>query len=320
MNKITLDHVSYIYSQGTPYEQKALDDVSLNIRDHCITGIIGHTGSGKSTMMQLLNGLASPTSGKVLLDGHDVNVSFEELFAKWKALPKYENLSKSAAKKAIKKEIEQRRRNLCFRVGLVMQYPEYQLFEETVFRDIAYGPKNMGLSEEEIADRVREAAAFTGVEESWFDKSPFDLSGGQKRRVALAGVIAMRPEVLVLDEPAAGLDPRGRTFIFDGIRNYQRTTNSTVLIVSHSMEDMARYCDDVIVMADAKVVMQGPRREVFAHVDALSKMGLNIPQITTLMKMLREKGISVSDNVYTVEEAVEAVKAYLAKEKGGEKA
>ena len=311
MSKITLDHVSYVYSKGTPYEQKALDDVSLNIRDHCITGIIGHTGSGKSTMMQLLNGLAAPTSGKVLLDGYDVNTSFEDLFAQWKSLPKYENLSKSAAKKAIKKDIKDFRRRLCFRVGLVMQYPEYQLFEESVYKDIAFGPQNMGLSEEEIRERVMEAAAFSGVEPEWMEKSPFDLSGGQKRRVALAGVIAMRPEVLVLDEPGAGLDPRGRNSIFEKIVHYQKTTGSTVLIVSHSMEDMARLCDDVVVLYRAKIVKQGSGREVFSHADELSKIGLDIPQITRLLQMLKEKGMPISDDIYTVDEAVAALKQIL---------
>ena len=311
MSKITLDHVSYVYSKGTPYEQKALDDVSLNIRDHCITGIIGHTGSGKSTMMQLLNGLAAPTSGKVLLDGYDVNTSFEDLFAQWKILPKYENLSKSAAKKAIKKDIKDFRRRLCFRVGLVMQYPEYQLFEESVYKDIAFGPQNMGLSEEEIRERVMEAAAFSGVEPEWMEKSPFDLSGGQKRRVALAGVIAMRPEVLVLDEPGAGLDPRGRNSIFEKIVHYQKTTGSTVLIVSHSMEDMARLCDDVVVLYRAKIVKQGSGREVFSHADELSKIGLDIPQITRLLQMLKEKGMPISDDIYTVDEAVAALKQIL---------
>ncbi|MBQ9761238.1 MAG: energy-coupling factor transporter ATPase [Clostridia bacterium] len=317
MDKIVLDHVSYIYGAGTPFERCALDDVSVNVRGGCITGIIGHTGSGKSTMVQLLNGLAKPTSGKVLLDGYDINSTLDELLVAWKDREEYAGLSRRAAKKAIRAEMEGRRRRLCFRVGLVMQYPEYQLFEETVFKDIAYGPRNMGLEDVEIEARVREAALFTGVDPSWLDKSPFDLSGGEKRRVALAGVIAMRPEVLVLDEPAAGLDPRGRSFIFEGIRNYQRTTGSTVLIVSHSMEDMARYCDDVIVMANAKVVMQGARREVFAHVDELSEMGLSIPQITTLMRRLRARGLDISDNVYTVEEAMEAVKRYVAEGRTG---
>jgi energy-coupling factor transport system ATP-binding protein len=308
-----------VYGAGSPFEKRALDDVSLSIRGGCITGVIGHTGSGKSTMMQLLNGLESPTSGKVYLDGYNVNCRLEDAMEEWKEREEYKSLSRRAARKAMREEWESRRRKLCFRVGLVMQYPEYQLFEETVFKDIAYGPRNMGLDEAAIDARVREAAEFTGVDPSWLDKSPFDLSGGEKRRVALAGVIAMRPEVLVLDEPAAGLDPRGRSFIFEGIRNYQKTTGSTVIIVSHSMEDMARYCDDVVVMANAKVVMQGARREVFAHVDELATMGLSIPQITTLMRHLRARGIDISDNVYTVEEALEAVRAYVGREEADRK-
>ena len=317
MDKIYLDHVSYIYGAGTPFEQKALDDVSLGLEAGCITGIIGHTGSGKSTMMQLLNGLATPTSGRVLLDGYDINSHFEDVFDAWRILPEYQNLSKNAAKKAIKAEIKRRKRGLCFRVGLVMQYPEYQLFEENVFRDIAFGPQNMGLSEEEVRERVLEAAAFTGVSEDWLEKSPFDLSGGQKRRVALAGVIAMRPEVLVLDEPAAGLDPRGRDYIFEGIKQYQRKTGSTVLIVSHSMEDMARYCDRVVVMSDARVLMSGPCEEVFSRIGTLADIGLDIPQITRLMQMLKACGIPLEEEVYTVEKAVEVLGRLFDAEKGG---
>ncbi|MBQ8431942.1 MAG: energy-coupling factor transporter ATPase [Clostridia bacterium] len=307
MDKIYLDHVSFVYSAGTPFEQKALDDVCLGIRAGCLTGIIGHTGSGKSTMMQLLNGLAKPTSGRVLLDGDDINATLEGVFDEWSKRQEYQHLSKSAAKKAIKRELLDKKRVLCFRVGLVMQYPEYQLFEETVYKDIAYGPRNMGLSEEEIHERVYEAAAFAGVDQAWMEKSPFDLSGGQKRRVALAGVIAMRPEVLVLDEPGAGLDPQGRNAIFDGIVHYQKTTGSTVLIVSHSMEDMARFCDDVVVLSQAKVVYHGTCKEVFAHVDELSAIGLDIPQITQLMLLLKERGLPVPSNVYTLEDAVRAL-------------
>ena len=309
MDKIVLDHVSYLYSAGTPFEQKALDDVSVSIRGGCITGIIGHTGSGKSTMMQLLNGLATPMSGRVLLDGFDINSDVADVFEEWKSLPAYASLSTRRAKKAIAAELKDRRRKLCFRVGLVMQYPEYQLFEETVWRDIAYGPTNMGLSEEEIRERVAEAAKFTDIPEELFEKSPFDLSGGQKRRVALAGVIAMRPEVLVLDEPAAGLDPLGRRHIFNGIREYQRKTGSTVLIVSHSMEDMAKYSDDVIVMSNAKVLRHGSREEVFAHVDELAKTGLDIPQITQLCTVLREGGMPIPEGIYTVDDATAALDA-----------
>ena len=308
MDKIYLDHVSYIYGEGTPFEQKALSDVTLGIRGGCITGIIGHTGSGKSTMMQLLNGLAKPTHGRVLLDGYDINAELSDVLDEWRALPEYAELSKRAAKRAIAKEIKQRRARLCFRVGLVMQYPEYQLFEETVERDIAFGPRNMGLCEEEVRERVLEAAAFTDIPSDMLEKSPFDLSGGQKRRVALAGVIAMRPEVLVLDEPAAGLDPLGRTHIFNGIREYQKKTGSTVLIVSHSMEDMAKYSDDVVVMAGAQVLRHGTREEVFAHVDELSQTGLDIPQITRLMEILSARGIPVPKDVYTVDEALVAMR------------
>ena len=313
MDKIYLDHVSYVYSAGTPYEQVALDDVSVGIREGCITGIIGHTGSGKSTMMQMLNGLIKPASGRVLLDGYDINSTVDDVYDAWSQREEYASLSPRKRKKKMQDEIRERKTKLCFRVGLVMQYPEYQLFEETVYADIAFGPRNMGLNEEEIRARVLEAAAFCDVGEELLNKSPFDLSGGQKRRVALAGVIAMRPEVLVLDEPAAGLDPLGRNYIFDGIRQYQRKTGSTVLIVSHSMEDMARYSDDVIVLAGAKILRQGTREEVFAHVEELAETGLDVPQITHLMRLLRERGIDAPKNVYTVAEATAALKELFLK-------
>ena len=275
-------------------------------------------GLGKSTLIQMLNGLSTPTSGKIYLDGHNINASLEDVQEEWSKSTEYANLSKSAAKKAIREELRRRRRSLCFRVGLVMQYPEYQLFEETVYKDIAFGPTNMGLSETEIRERVREASAFTDLSEELWEKSPFDLSGGQKRRVALAGVIAMRPEVLVLDEPAAGLDPRGRDYIFDGIRAFQQKTGCTVLIVSHSMEDMARYCDDVVVMGDAQVLMSGDCKEVFSKIGQLSDAGLDIPQITYLMRLLREAGIDVSENIYTVDSAVDALVALFDARKGGQ--
>ena len=277
MSKITLENISYIYSPGTPFEMRALDDINLNIRENAITGLIGHTGSGKSTLVQLLNGLSRPTQGRVLLDGVDI----------WEK----------------PKQIRQIR----FRVGLVMQYPEYQLFEETVRADIAFGPKNMGLGEEEIALRVKEAAALSDVDESLLDQSPFDLSGGQKRRVAIAGVMAMRPEVLVLDEPAAGLDPRGRDTILRMLREYQSKTGATVIIVSHSMEDMARYCDDIIVLAEGKLVMQGKASEVFARAKELVAVGLNIPEISRMCLMLRERGIEVDEGIFTVEQAEECL-------------
>ena len=314
MDKLYLDRVSYVYSAGTPFEHRALSDVSIGIRGGCMTGIIGHTGSGKSTMMQMLNGLLSPTEGRVLLDGYDINARPENLWDTWRNMPEYKDLSRHAAKRAIRREVARRKRELCFRVGLVMQYPEYQLFEETVERDIAFGPKNMGLDEEEIRRRVLEAARFTGLDPELLSKSPFDLSGGQKRRVALAGVIAMRPEVLVLDEPAAGLDPSGRDFIFDGISKYQKETGTTVVIVSHSMEDMARYCDDMIVMAESKVIMHGSCEEVFSKIGDLSPIGLDIPQITQLVAMLRDGGMEIPENIYTVDAAVDALVRVL----GGE--
>ncbi len=308
MDKIVLDHVSFVYGEGTPFCTRALDDISLSIREGCITGIIGHTGSGKSTMMQLLNGLAKPTSGKILLDGYDINSTPEEAYAIWKDDPEYQGLSKRAAKKKCKAEVLRRRGELCFRVGLVMQYPEYQLFEDTVYKDIAFGPSNMGLSTEEIDQRVREAARFNGVAEDWLDRSPFDLSGGEKRRVAIAGVVAMRPEVLVLDEPAAGLDPMGRRQIFEEIREYQRRTASTVLVVSHSMEDMAQYCDDIVVLANAKVILKGSGREVFSKAELLESVGLDVPQITRMMTLLREGGMELPSGIYTVDDAVKALK------------
>lgn len=274
---LRLEHITYCYSAGTPFEVKALDDVTLDIRRGRITGLIGHTGSGKSTLVQLLNGLTRPEAGRVLLDGQDI----------WQD----------------PKQIGKVR----FRVGLVMQYPEYQLFEETVRADIAFGPRNMQLSGEEIAERVDEAAAFAGVEPSLMDKSPFDLSGGQKRRVAIAGIMAMRPEVLVLDEPAAGLDPQGRRDIFGGIRAYNRETGSTVVIVSHSMEDMAQYCDDVAVMAHARLLMTGTRDEVFARADELEAVGLDIPVITKLSALLRQGGMPLDPGLYTLEAAEAAL-------------
>ena len=274
---LRLEHITYRYSAGTPFEVKALDDVTLDIRRGRITGLIGHTGSGKSTLVQLLNGLTRPEAGRVLLDGQDI----------WQD----------------PKQIGKVR----FCVGLVMQYPEYQLFEETVRADIAFGPRNMQLSGEEIAERVDEAAAFAGVDPSLMDKSPFDLSGGQKRRVAIAGIMAMRPEVLVLDEPAAGLDPQGRRDIFGGIRAYNRETGSTVVIVSHSMEDMAQYCDDVAVMAHARLLMTGTRDEVFARADELEAVGLDIPVITKLSSLLRQGGMPLDPGLYTLEAAEAAL-------------
>lgn len=287
---IRLENVSYIYSPDTPFRKVALDDVSLTIHGGVITGLMGHTGSGKSTLVQLLNGLNKPTSGKVFVGG-------DEIWADPKKVSSF-----------------------AFRVGLVFQYPEYQLFEETVRKDIAFGPGNMGLDETEIARRVADSARFCGIADELLDKSPFDLSGGQKRRVAIAGVMAMEPEVLVLDEPAAGLDPRGREEILGGIRSYQRRRGSSVVIVSHSMEDMARYSDEIIVMDHAKVKMRGTTREIFERADELVAVGLDVPQITEVMNLLRSRGLPVRNGIYTVDDARDEILRLLGRKvPGGEK-
>ena len=268
--------LSYVYSSGTPFEHKALDNVNFTLNRGEFVGIIGHTGSGKSTLMQQLNGLLKPTSGQVLLDGVDI----------W----------------TDKKTTRQAR----FRVGLVFQYPEYQLFEETVYKDIAFGPKNMGLGTEEIDRRVREAAGFVGLTDRQLEASPFDLSGGQKRRVAIAGVIAMEPEVLILDEPTAGLDPVGRAGILANIDSYRKAKNATIMMVSHSMEDVARMTDRLLVLYGSKLVMDGTPEEVFTHAQELVDMGLSIPQVTQVFLHLKQMGLDV-ENVYTMEQAVRAL-------------
>ena len=266
-------NLDYIYSAGTPFEHKALDNVSFALEPGEFVGIIGHTGSGKSTLMQQMNGLLKPTSGQVLLDGVDI----------W----------------SDKKLTRQAR----FRVGLVFQYPEYQLFEETVYRDIAFGPKNMGLEEKEVDRRVREAAGFVGLTEAQLEVSPFDLSGGQKRRVAIAGVIAMEPEVLILDEPTAGLDPVGRAEILGNIEAYRQAKNATIMMVSHSMEDVARLTDRLLVMNGSRLAMDGMPLEVFSRAQELLAMGLNIPQVTQVFLKLKALGLDVK-SVYTMEQAV----------------
>ncbi len=275
---LEVKNVNYTYSAGTPFEHKALEDVSFAVHPGEFIGIIGHTGSGKSTLMQQLNGLLKPTSGTVLLDGTDI----------W----------------SDKKLTRQAR----FRVGLVFQYPEYQLFEETVYKDIAFGPKNMGLSSEEIDRRVREAAGFVGLTDKQLEVSPFDLSGGQKRRVAIAGVIAMEPEVLILDEPTAGLDPVGRAEILGNIEAYRKAKNATIMMVSHSMEDVARLTDRLLVLNGSHIAMDGTPEEVFQHAEELQAMGLNIPQVTQVFLHLKARGIEVP-NVYTIDQAVSAIKS-----------
>ena len=277
MSQVELKNVSFVYGAGEPYEIRALDNINLTLGGPLMTGFMGHTGSGKSTLVQLLNGILKPTSGQVILDGKDI----------W--------------------EDPKKIREVRCKVGLVMQYPEYQLFDETVRADIAFGPKNMGMSREEIERTVMEAARFAGLDESLLDKSPFDLSGGQKRRAALAGVIAMRPELLVLDEPAAGLDPGGRREILGRIRDYQRESGTSVVIVSHSMEDMALYCDRVIVMAHGQVKMDGSCAEVFSRYDELVELGLDVPQITYVAAALKEQGIDIGRDIYTVKYAAGCV-------------
>ena len=280
---LQVQNLNYIYSAGTPFEHKALDNVSFTVHRGEFIGIIGHTGSGKSTLMQQMNGLLKPTSGTILLDGKDI----------W----------------SDKKLTRQAR----FRVGLVFQYPEYQLFEETVYKDIAFGPKNMGLKEEEIDRRVREAAAIVGLTEQQLCVSPFDLSGGQKRRVAIAGVLAMEPEVLILDEPTAGLDPRGREGILKNIEDYRRTHNATIMMVSHSMDDVARLTDRLLVMNGSRLAMDGTPAEIFTHAEELVDMGLSIPQVTRVFLELKKLGLDV-EPVYTMEQAVNALTAL----RGGE--
>ena len=270
---LEVKNLNHIYSTGTPFEHVALKDVSFCVDRGEFIGIIGHTGSGKSTMIQHLNGLLKPTSGQILLDGTDI----------WKD---------KATTRASR-----------FKVGLVFQYPEYQLFEETVYKDIAFGPKNMGLSKDEIDRHVREAAGFVGITEEQLEVSPFDLSGGQKRRVAIAGVIAMEPEVLILDEPTAGLDPAGREEILENIQSYRREKNATIMMVSHSMSDVARLADRLFVMNHAVLAMDGTPAEVFARSEELVEMGLDIPQITAVFLRLRELGLPVQP-VYTTEQAV----------------
>ena len=282
MNEILrIENLSYVYGKGTPFEKIALDNVSVSFEKGKITGLIGHTGSGKSTLVNLLNGLNKPTSGKVYLDGKDI----------------WEN----------PKEITKIR----FKVGLVMQYPEYQLFDETVRADIGFGPRNLGLSDSEVEERVVEAARFAGVSADLLDKSPFELSGGQKRRVAIAGIIAMRPDVLVLDEPAAGLDPRGRREILGSLRDYANLMNASVILVSHSMEDMAHYCDNVVVMNSAKVYRTGTVNEIFSEADALISVGLDVPMISRVAAELRHRGINLSGELYTVEGVKNAILDYL---------
>lgn len=285
MSKVLeLKNLSYVYGTGTPFEKTAVNNVSLSIEKGEFIGIMGHTGSGKSTLVQMLNGLMKPTSGQVLLDGEDI----------W----------------ANPKDI----RKIRFKVGMVFQYPEYQLFEETVAKDIAFGPTNMGKSGAELEKAVNDAARFTGLKDELLEKSPFDLSGGEKRRAAIAGVIAMNPEVLVLDEPTAGLDPMGRDVLLSQIVQYHKECKNTVILVSHSMEDIARVADKIIVMNKSNLVMFDKTKEVFSKGRELEKIGLRVPQITKIMLELREKGFNVPEGILTVDEAMDCISSLLDKE------
>ena len=279
MAEIRTEGLTHVYSAGTPFEKTAIEDVSLTIPQGQLAAVIGHTGSGKSTCIQHLNALLQPSAGRVLLDGEDIN---RDKFS---------------------------RRDVKRRVGLVFQYPEYQLFEETVYRDIAFGPRNMKLSEGEIDERVREAARFVGVDEELFERSPLELSGGQKRRIAIAGVIAMRPEVLILDEPTAGLDPAGCRQLQDNICRYREETGSTVLLVSHNMDDVARLAERVIVFDKGRVVMDGSPAEVFSHAARLLEIGLSVPRASELALALRRRGVAVPEKVFTHEQLLASLLA-----------
>lgn len=274
---LVCENLKYLYSVGTPFETAAIDDINISIDKGELIGIIGHTGSGKSTLIQHFNGLLQSHSGKVIIDGKDI----------WS--------------KQNKKNIRQVR----FAVGLCFQYPEYQIFEETVYKEIAFGPKQMGLDKDEIDKRVMESISFVGIDASILEKSPFDLSGGQKRRVAIASIIAMKPQVLVLDEPCAGLDPKGREAILRMIRDYQHIMGNTVILVSHSMEDVAKLCSRVLVMNKGRLAMQGTVDEVYSHGAELKQMGLNVPEITDIFLKLKASGVDCKTNIYTVEQGVE---------------
>ena len=278
---IQINHLTYVYGEESVFEKKALDDINLEINDGEFIGLIGHTGSGKSTLIQHLNALLKPTSGEVLLNGENIYADKNKL-----------------------KSIRQR-------VGLVFQYPEHQLFEMTVYKDVAYGPGNLGLPEEEIDKRVRAAFETVGLGEEIYDKSPFELSGGQKRRAAIAGVLAMEPEVLILDEPTAGLDPKGRDEILDAIRIMHEKRKITVILVSHSMEDVAKLVDRIVVLSEGKVALTGTPKEVFAQVDKLEAIGLAAPQISYVFSELRIKGYDVPNDIYTVAEATDVLYKFL---------
>lgn len=280
MAYLVCENLKYLYSVGTPFETAAIEDINLSVDEGELIGIIGHTGSGKSTLIQHFNGLLQPHGGKVFVDGRDI----------WA--------------KGNKKNIRQVR----FAVGLCFQYPEYQIFEDTIYKEIAFGPKQMGLDDKEIDRRIKESIQYVGVSPDILEKSPFDLSGGQKRRVAIASIIAMEPRVLILDEPCAGLDPKGRDTILDLIKNYQRQKGNTVLFVSHSMEDVAKICSRVLVMNKGSVAMFGDVDSVYSRGDELKEMGLNVPEITDIFLKLKASGVDCKTNIYTVEQGVQEFK------------
>ncbi len=278
---IKCENLTYIYSPQTPFEKKALDNISLTVNDGDFVGLIGHTGSGKSTLIQTFNGLIKPTYGKVFVDGEDIT-------------KKECNLTKIRGK-----------------VGIVFQYPEYQLFEETVYKDIAYGPKNLGMSDEETDAKIKEVAEMVGLDKKTLDKSPFEISGGQKRRVAIAGVLAMNPKTLILDEPTAGLDPVGRDEILSQIKKIHEQNGTTVILVTHSMEDIAKIADSIVVMHDGNLMMHESVSKVFSNPEFLVKIGLNVPQINMVVNKLREKNIDLGNDIFTVSDAANAIKNYL---------
>ena len=284
MSIIKVENVSFIYGKGTPFEKKAIEDISFSVENGDFIGLIGHTGSGKSTLVQLLNGLIKPDSGKIIIDGVDITSDKVNL------------------------------REVRSKIGLVFQYPEYQLFEETVYKDIAYGPLNFNKSKEETDKVIREVIELVGLDESVLEKSPFELSGGQKRRVAIAGVLAMSPDILILDEPTAGLDPAGRNDILSCIKNLHAQKGITVILVSHSMEDIANFAHKIMIVSDAKLVSYDYPNEIFKDSQMLKNIGLNVPQVTRVVNHLRQKGIDLGDNIYTVDAAVEAILKYVKEE------
>ena len=322
MKGLSLSNVSYVYGKDTPFYKEALSDISVTFTPGAVTGIIGQTGSGKSTLLELLCGLLQPESGTVTLDGEDINTpvktlavrnmkargcSFDSAF--------WLSLLHPRAWKAERRAAELTKKQFRARVGLVMQYPEYQLFDETVLSDMCYGPLNLGKSKEEAEACATEAASLLGVSPDWFSRSPFDLSGGEKRRVAIAGVLAMHPDILILDEPAAGLDPIGRRIVFEGIADYNRRTGATVIFVSHSMEDLAQYCSEVLVMHEGRILRHSSVADVFSRADELRSIGLDVPQVTAVADALIKKGIRLSGDLTTLDGVRDAI---LARWKGGD--